>query len=246
MGCTGAAVVSGAEDRRNAGLSDLRAGTIQGVAFQAVRHSLLLLSRLLIGLRVEGTSNVPAEGGVLIVSNHLCNADPLFVSVACPRPTHFMAKKELFEVPVLRWAMRKFGEFPVDRGAADRWAIKRSFATLEQGIALGMFPEGTRSRSGALKEALPGAGLIGLRGGVPIVPVAVIGTEKLPLLGSKALGASWRGFRGARVVFGEPFTIPAHLDGKRVTSDQATEIMMRRIATLLPESYRGVYGGDTD
>lgn len=229
------------DQARNADLSNLRAGTIQGLPFRLVRSSLLLLSRLLIGLRVEGAGNVPREGGVLIVSNHLCNADPLFVSIACPRPTHFMAKRELFEVPVLGWAMVAFGEFPVDRGAADRWAIKRAIATAEQGIALGMFPEGTRSRSGALKQALPGAGLIGLRGNVPIVPVAVIGTEKLPLLGSRALGASWRGFRGARVVFGEPFTIPAQLDGKRVTSDQATEMMMRKIAALLPEQYRGVY-----
>ncbi|MGC4107518.1 MAG: lysophospholipid acyltransferase family protein [Thermomicrobiales bacterium] len=224
-----------------ADLTDVRAGTVQGVWFGIVRWSLYLLSRLLIGLRVEGASNVPREGGVMIVSNHICNADPLFVSVACPRPTHFMAKKELFEVPVLKWAMRAFGEFPVDRGAADRWAIKRAFATLEQGVALGMFPEGTRSKSGALKDALPGAGLIALRGNAPIVPVAVIGTEKLPLLGSKALGASWRGFRGARVVFGEPFTIPAQIDGKRVTSEQATDLMMRKIAALLPEHYRGVY-----
>lgn len=229
------------DQARNADLANLRAGTIQGVPFQLIRRFLLLLSRLLIGLRVVGAGNVPKEGGVLIVSNHICNADPLFVSVACPRSTHFMAKQELFEMPVLGWAMVSFGEFPVDRGAADRWAIKRAIATVEQGIALGMFPEGTRSKSGALKAALPGAGLIALRGNVPIVPVAVSGTEKLPLLGSKALGASWRGFRGARVVFGKPFTIPERIDGKRVTSDQATEIMMRKIAALLPEQYRGVY-----
>ncbi|MGC4190853.1 MAG: lysophospholipid acyltransferase family protein [Thermomicrobiales bacterium] len=234
--------MSGAEAAsRSADFSDLRAGTIQGHGFRVVRGLLLLLSRLLIGLRVEGTENVPKNGGVLVVSNHLCNADPLFVSIACPRPAHFMAKKELFKVPVLGWAMLKFGEFPVDRGNADRWAIRRALATVEQGIALGMFPEGTRSKSGALKQALPGAGLIALRGNVPIVPVAVIGTEKLPVLGSKALGASWRGFRGAQIVFGEPFTIPAQIDGKRVTSDQATELMMRRIAAMLPEQYRGVY-----
>ena len=223
------------------GFGDLRAGTVQGGGFRLTRAVLLGLSRLLIGLRIDGLHNVPREGGVLIVSNHVCNADPVFVSIACPRPTHFMAKKELFDIPVLGWAMRKFGEFPVDRGNADRWAIRRALATVEQGIALGMFPEGTRSRSGALKQALPGAGLIALRGKVPIVPVAVIGTEKLPLLGSKALGASWRGFRGARIVFGEPFTIPAQIDGKRVTSDKATELMMQKIAAILPEHYRGVY-----
>ncbi|MGB3329870.1 MAG: lysophospholipid acyltransferase family protein [Thermomicrobiales bacterium] len=221
--------------------TDLRAGTIQGFPFQVVRWVLYGLLRLVFGMRVEGAGNVPAKGGVLLVSNHLCNADPVFVSVGCPRPAHFMAKKELFEIPVFRHVMRWFGEFPVDRGAADRGAIRRALATLDQGIALGMFPEGTRSTSGALKQALPGAGLIALRGKAPIVPVAVIGTEKLPLLGSKALGASWRGFRGARIVFGEPFTIPETIDGKRTTSDQATDLMMRQIAALLPERYRGVY-----
>lgn len=222
--------------------ADVRAGTIQGWGFRLVRAFLLVVAKLLVGLRIEGVDNVPREGGVLLVSNHVSNGDPVLVSIACPRPAHFMAKKELFAVPVLGWAMRKFGEFPVDRGNADRAAIRRSLATLEQGVVLGMFPEGTRSKSGALKPALAGAGLIALRGNAPIVPVAVIGSERIPVLGSKALGASWRGFRGARVVFGAPFTIPAQIDGKRVTSDQATEIMMRRIATMLPERYRGVYG----
>lgn len=223
-------------------VADVRAGTIQGFGFRIIRGFLLVLAKLLVGLRIEGAQNVPKDGGVLLVSNHVSNGDPVLVSIACPRPAHFMAKKELFDVPVLGWAMRKFGEFPVDRGNADRAAIRRSLATLEQGVVLGMFPEGTRSKTGALKPALAGAGLIALRGGAPIVPVAVIGTERIPLLGSKSLGASWRGFRGARIIFGEPFVIPAQIDGKRVTSDQATEMMMRRIAAMLPESYRGVYG----
>ena len=223
---------------------DLRKGTMQGGVFRTIRAILLMLCRLLIGLKIEGLDNIPKTGGVLVVGNHLHNADPVLIAIACTRPIHYMGKRELFEVPVLRRIIRFGGTFPIDRGHPDRWAIRRSEETLRQGIALGMFPEGTRSRSGALKEALPGAGLIGLRANAPILPVAVIGTERLPFNGKRPPIGRKAGIRGARVVFGEPFTLPREIDGKRLSAAEASVFMMHKIAALLPPDYRGVYADE--
>jgi len=230
-----------ARDRRREEFGDLTLGTMQGKVFRSIRAVLLILLRMLIGLKIRGLENIPKTGGVLIVANHLHNADPVVIAVACTRPIHYMGKRELFEVPVIRSIIRFGGTFPIDRGHPDRWAIRRSEETLKQGIALGMFPEGTRSKTGAMKEALAGAGLIGLRAQAPILPVAVMGTERLPFNGKRPLGRA-KGFRGATVIFGEPFDLPREVESKRLSADDASTLMMRRIAALLPVQYRGLYG----
>jgi 1-acyl-sn-glycerol-3-phosphate acyltransferase len=222
---------------------DLRKGTIQGLAFRITRAVLLLLTRVFLRMRIEGVDRVPRDGGVLVLSNHLHNADPLLIAIACPRPVHFMAKRELMTIPIIGRIIRFGGTFPVDRGRADRTAIRRAEATLGQGIALGMFPEGTRSPSRQIERALPGAGLIALRGDVPIVPVAITGSERLPLNGSKGGGQRHPDpqHKGVRIVFGKPFRLPAMIDGKRTTADQAIDLAMRHVAEMLPEEYRGIY-----
>lgn len=214
--------------------------------FWAVRALLLAILRLTIGLKIHGLENMPKSGGVLVVANHLHNADPLVIAVACPRPLHFMAKRELFEVPIIRSILRYGGAFPIDRGHPDRWAIRRSEETLRQGVVLGMFPEGTRSTTGSMKKALAGAGLIGRRGNAPVVPVAVMGTEHLPFNGKRSRVEGRRTFRGATVIFGEPFALPREIGGKRLSAEDASAFMMRRVAALLPEQYRGLYGDDPD
>lgn len=229
-------------DRRREELGDLSDGTMTGMRFRVVRAFLLAILRLTIGLKIRGTENMPKSGGVLIVANHLHNADPLVIAVACPRSLHYMAKRELFDVPVLGRMLRYGGSFPIDRGHPDRWAIRRSEETLRQGIVLGMFPEGTRSTTGSMKKALAGAGLIGLRGNAPIVPVAVMGTEHLPFNGTRPRVAGERRLRGSTVIFGAPFELPREIDGKRLSAEEASEFMMRRVAALLPPRYRGLYG----
>lgn len=222
---------------------DLREGTLQGVPFRITRAILLFLSRVLLRMRIEGADRVPRDGGLLVLGNHLHNADPLLIAIACPRPVHFMAKRELMTVPVIGRIIRLGGTFAVDRGRADRPAIRRAEATLKQGIALGMFPEGTRSRSRRIERAMPGAGMIALRGNAPIVPVAITGSERLPFNGAR--GGRERkldpGHKGVRIVFGEPFQLPATIDGKRTSADQAIELAMRQVAEMLPEPYRGIY-----
>lgn len=221
---------------------DLRKGTLRGIPFIVVRFVLLNLCRIFLRMRVEGAANVPRDGGLLVVSNHLHNADPVLICIACPRPVHFMAKVELMTVSVIGRVIRFAGAFAVDRGRADRVAIRRAMATLDQRIAVGVFPEGTRSRSRQIERVLAGAGLIALRGGSPIVPLAITGSERLPFNGSKSFARdAGSPLRGVTIRFGAPFTLPPMIDGKRTTPDMAIDLIMRRIAEMLPAGYRGIY-----
>jgi len=230
---------------------DVEHRTLRGRPRVVLRRILLTLLRVAIGMRLEHVSRVPKEGGVLMVANHLHNADPLLISIAFPRPIHFMAKKEAFQVPVLPHILRMAGVFPVDRGRADRSAIRRALLVLEQGVAVGMFAEGTRSPTRSLQRAHAGAGMIAITAGVPIMPIAITGTERLPLNGEKGKAMAGEtlpepGDEGVRVLFGETFRIPPEIDGRRVTATEATEIIMVEIARLLPPDYRGVYAATLD
>lgn len=222
---------------------DLLAGTLQGVWFQLVRRTLLVFCHLMLRFKVTGIAHIPDTGGAIIVANHLHNADPVLVCIACPRPIHYMAKKDLFGVPVIGWAISRVGAFPVDRDHVDRRALRRSEETLKQGLALGIFPEGTRSRSRQIEKVHAGVGMFALRADVPIVPVAITGSEHLPLNGAKTDRSGRRPLRPTvTIAFGEPFTLPRHDDGTRMSVLEATDYIMRRVAAMLPEQYRGIYG----
>lgn len=130
-------------------------------------------------LRVEGRENEPPAGPVLAVCNHVSAADPPIAGVALRRRARYMAKHELLRVPVLGWLLRTVGVFPVRRGEADRRSIRTALQALKQGELLLMFPEGTRSPDGSLLPAEPGAALLALRAGVPVLPMAVIGTREV-------------------------------------------------------------------
>jgi 1-acyl-sn-glycerol-3-phosphate acyltransferase len=221
--------------------SDLLAGTLHGRPRAILRAIALGVLRPMLSLRLIGVGKVPLDGPLLVASNHLSNADPIILEAVFPRPLFFLGKAELFRNPVFRWVLRRFGGIPLERGTADLSAIRRARAVLEQGIALGIYPEGVRSRTVALMKGLPGAGLIALQSGSPVLPVAIYGTEFFPVNGElpprrpKALP------RGVTVRFGSPIHIPERVDGKRVTADEATHLIMVRIAELLPERYHGVY-----
>ena len=224
---------------------DFERYTIRGRSRRVVRAVLLAILRVVIGLRVMHTERAP-KGGVLVVSNHLHNADPVLTNIAYPYPIHYMAKKEVFRIPVLKLILRWTGAFPVDRGKSDRSAIRRAEAALERGIAVGMYPEGTRSVTRALARAHAGVGLLALRNDVPVLPVVVTGTERLPLNGAKGRAQASSsmpepGHKGVRIHFGEPFRIPREIDGKKVTPEEATDRIMIEIARLLPPDYRGIY-----
>jgi 1-acyl-sn-glycerol-3-phosphate acyltransferase len=201
--------------------------------------------RPLIGLEIYGLEHVPPIGPVIVVSNHLSNADPPLISIVFPRPLFFMGKSELFHNRVLGAVVRFFGGFPVQRGTPDRTAIKRALMVLRQGQAMGIFPEGGRSKTAALVPGYPGVGLIALQAKVPVLPVAITGTEYFPVNGEAPPQRPKNVPRQVTVTFGEPFIVPERVDGRRVTPDEATRLLMVRVAELLPEQYRGVYSSDT-
>jgi 1-acyl-sn-glycerol-3-phosphate acyltransferase len=217
-------------------IGDVSRGVVTGASRHLVRSILLGIGRVSIRLRVEGLEHIPESGPLLVAANHVHNLDPLLLGAAFPRTLYFMAKKELFEVPVVGPLIAKFGGFPVDRGAADRSAIRRAEAVLAQGQALAMFPEGTRSPSGILQDGQPGAGLILVRSGAPLLPVAIVGTAGLPGNGSRT-AAGHRNEREVIVRFGRPIEL-APEPGERISSRDATARIMKEIAALLPDAYQ--------
>ncbi|HEY8446818.1 MAG TPA: lysophospholipid acyltransferase family protein [Thermomicrobiales bacterium] len=226
--------------------SDVERLTLRGRPRRILRAILLTILRPLLRLQIENLDRVPAEGPAIVVANHLHNADPILMVIVMPRSIHYMAKKEVFQVPLIRTIIRWVGTFPVDRGKPDRAAIRRAEAALAAGVLVGMFPEGTRSETMQLQRAHAGCGLLALRNDVPVIPVAITGTERLPFNGNKGKAQSRvqmpnPGHRGIRIRFGEPIRVPREIDGRRLTAEEATELIMIEVARLLPEDYRGYY-----
>jgi 1-acyl-sn-glycerol-3-phosphate acyltransferase len=152
-----------------------------------------------------------------------------------PRRIVWMAKQELFDIPLFGWVFHVFGLIPVRRAEADLKALRRAQQALRTGHVLGMFPEGTRSRTGGMKEGEPGTAVIALRTGVPLLPVAIWGTEGVRL--PRDLVARTR----IHVRIGKPFRVGAgeRLNKERIAS--ATHEIMEQIAGLLPPEYRGIF-----
>jgi len=197
---------------------------------------LKILFRLLTRWQVKGRENTPSEGPILVASNHLNLADPPLLGVSLGRKAIFMAKKELFRFKVIGNFVRGLGSFPVHRGQLDKTALHQANQTLADGLALIMFPEGTRSRKARLQRAFPGTALIAVRNGVPILPVGITGTEKIK-------GVTWILHRPKLVVnIGHPFHLPPV--SSKLTKEELnrlTDSIMEHIATLLPPEYRGYY-----
>lgn len=130
-------------------------------------------------VEVFGRENIPMEGAFILTPNHCSNFDPPLIAMSLERPAYFMAKVELFRVPILKWIVQWLGAFPVRRGAVDTVAIRHATAILERGDILGMFPQGNRRKEGSFDKLRSGAASLAIRMGVPIIPVAIIGSEKM-------------------------------------------------------------------
>jgi 1-acyl-sn-glycerol-3-phosphate acyltransferase len=190
---------------------------------------------------VIGMENVPKQGGVLLVSNHINNADVCVAPGIMKRRIVFMAKREIFSWPIVSILFRLMGAFPVDRRQADLGALREATRLVNGGLPLLIFPEGARSKDAQLRRGFPGVALIAYRTGAPIVPMAITGTETIPW--------PWvfiRPFMGPKVVvrIGKPFYPPK---AERISAEAASFAMdeiMGHIADLLPEQYRGEYRGD--
>jgi 1-acyl-sn-glycerol-3-phosphate acyltransferase len=185
---------------------------------------------------VKGKENVPRKGPLILVSNHLNNADPPILGSVTPRQVSFLTKQEWFKTPVVGVMFKLAGMIPVRRFAADLHALRAAQKLLEDGGCLGMFAEGTRSKDGVMHEAEPGTALIALRTGAPVQPVAIWGTEGVKLPKDMLLSRT-----KVHVRFGKPFTLARPQRITREDVERGTETIMRAVAALLPEKYRGYY-----
>ncbi|MEW9674701.1 lysophospholipid acyltransferase family protein [Lentibacillus sp. L22] len=162
-------------------------------------------------IHVIGKNNVPSSGPVIICSNHISNLDPPVVGITSPREIYFMAKGELFNKRFLNKLLSAFHAFPVKRGMSDRNALRKGLNILKEGHTLGLFPEGTRSKTGELGEPLAGAGFFALRSNATIVPCFISGPYKP--------------FHKQTVIYGKPMNIEAYRNSKSSAKECAEAIM---------------------
>jgi 1-acyl-sn-glycerol-3-phosphate acyltransferase len=204
------------------------------ILYKALCWFAIVVFHLTTRIRLRGRYNVPSQGAVILVANHLSWTDIPLIPLHLHRKVVYMAKEEYFSSNIA-WLVRFLGAFPVKRGEGDRQALRTAEEQLKKGNILVIFPEGTRSRTRAMARAHAGMGMIALRSGVPVVPVAIWGSEKA----LKQLGAK------VTIAYGEPMILRPK--GNKITRediDAATEKVMHKIAEMLPPSYRGVYGDD--
>ena len=221
--------------------------TIKQTRMQKIARQLIhLLCRVLIFLltrrEVKGRDNVPEQGPLLVAANHLGMADQYFIAVNIKRRMMYMAKEELFRHRPISLLVQAFGAFPVRRGLIDRRSLGQANQILNSGLALFMFPEGTRSKDAKLQPAFTGSALIALNNNVPILPIGITGLENV------RKGPLWwivhRHQLTVGINIGRPFYLPAQ--NGRLTKKKLREmadLIMERIAELLPPEYRGYYAG---
>ncbi|HBZ09421.1 MAG TPA: 1-acyl-sn-glycerol-3-phosphate acyltransferase [Bacillus bacterium] len=185
--------------------------------YHFARSVVKTIIRPLYRIEVIGLENFPESGGVLLCTNHISNLDPPVVGITCPRPVSFMAKEELFRVPVLKTILPNVKAFPVKRGMSDRGALRKGLSLLKEGEVLGLFPEGTRSKTGKIGKGLAGAGFFALRSDAKIVPCAIIGPYKP--------------FRRLRVVYGKPINF-TEIKEEKISVEDATQMIMDEIKKL--------------
>ncbi|MDQ7857926.1 MAG: lysophospholipid acyltransferase family protein [Armatimonadota bacterium] len=185
-------------------------------------------------LRIEGAERLPRTGGVLAIANHTSAVDPPIAGLALLRPARIMAKEELLRIPLIGPFLRSGGAFPVRRGEADRRALRMAQEFLAQGDVVLMFPEGTRSPDGRLQPVQPGAALLALRAGAPVLPIAIIG-------GHRAMPRGARFPRRIPVVarVGPPIEVPRLGDRiDRETVERWGALLRDALAALLPDDQR--------
>jgi 1-acyl-sn-glycerol-3-phosphate acyltransferase len=214
---------------------------ISGLAFGA-----RLIARSVTRVLIEGDLDaIPRDGPVILAANHISNADAVILGAwltkSLGRRIHWLGKKEMFDWPVVGYIARNGGIIPVDRGAADVEAFRVARRVLDAGSVLVVFPEGTRSPTGALQPPKDGLSMLALRTNATIVPIGISNTDRVWPKGRLIPTPG----RHATMRIGEPFRVgdllPPEID-RKAAKGLATTLIMRRIAALLDPRHRGRYG----
>lgn len=198
--------------------------------------------------RIEGLEHLPRTGPVILASNHLAVVDSLYLPLMVPRRITFLAKSEYFTTPGIKGRLTKFfysaaGQVPIDRsgGQAAQAALRTATRVLEDGNVLGLYPEGTRSPDGRLYKGKTGLARIALETGVPVIPVAMIGTDVMNPIGSKS-------YRPTKITvrLGEPLDFSRYegLGGSRFIERAVTDEVMYELMKLSGQEYVDLYAAD--
>ncbi|SNX55423.1 lysophospholipid acyltransferase family protein [Thermoanaerobacterium sp. RBIITD] len=148
--------------------------------YYLAKYIVLFIIRIIFRIHIEGYENVPKSGPLIICPNHISFLDPPIIGALFNRRIYFMAKVELFKNPLFSFILSKgLGAFPVKRGTSDLTAIKTALKHLKKGHAIGIFPEGTRSKTGKLQKAEPGVSLLSVKGSAPVLPVGIKSNYRL-------------------------------------------------------------------
>ncbi len=194
---------------------------------------------------VKGSKNVPNAGGAILASNHLSFSDSIFLPLKVRRPVTFLAKSDYFtgkgvKGALIRWFFKATGQLPIDRsgGKASEDSLNTGLGVLERGLLLGIYPEGTRSPDAKLYRGRTGIARMVLEAKVPVIPVAMIDTEKVQPIGSK-----YPKIRRVGVIIGEPmdFTRFAGMEGERAVLRAVTDLIVYNIMQLSNQEYEDVY-----
>lgn len=188
-----------------------------------------VIFKVLFRITWQGQANIPHQGPVILASNHASYVDPVVLGLACPRVIRFMAKEELWEMWGMKWLVTWLYAFPVHRDRLDRRAIRTAYNLLKEGQVVGIFPEGRRSLDGRLGPAHPGVAFLALRSRAPIVPVGIVGTEKI-----RPEGVGWPHFPKIKVIIGQPL-YPTGEGSKKEIVFKLTGQVRERIASLIEE-----------
>ncbi len=200
--------------------------------WELFRFTARLIFFLTVRVHLRGRYHIPKRGPYIIAANHLSWIDIPMVSAYVPGKVFHMAKEEAFQSKI-GWLVRFLQAFPVKRGEGDRQAMRTADELLKKHKVLVIFPEGTRSKTRTLAKGHAGLGMIALRSGVPVLPVAIWGSEHA----LKKFGAQ------VTICYGEPVVFkPKGAKMTRAEVESATEEVMQRIAAMLPTRYRGAYG----
>jgi 1-acyl-sn-glycerol-3-phosphate acyltransferase len=178
-----------------------------------------IVFKILWRFKATGAENVPRTGPVIVASNHLSYLDPVAVGIGLPRMVTYLAKKELFEIPLLSFFVRGCGAYPLDREAGGVAAVRAALRVLKAGRCIGIFPEGTRNLAGAAAEK-GGAAFLAALSGAPVVPCAVAGTKDA------------KRFARIRVVYGKPMVITRNRKADSDDLEKWTAEIMRSIHVL--------------
>ena len=184
--------------------------------------------RILFRGRTRGNGHVPMDGPLVVVANHGSHLDPPLLGHALGRPVAFMAKAELFSIPLLGSVIRACGAYPVKRGASDREAIRTATARLQEGWAIGVFLDGTRQENGRVNQPMPGAALLAARSGAALLPVAILNSHR-------ALGVGRSRPRLVRLEMRIGIPVPAPSSRRKPELEATTRELQQRINALLDQ-----------